>query len=322
MKKFLKVFMIVLAVLLCVQVGAYASESKEIKIFLDGKAVLFDSAPVIENGRTLVPLRAIFEAMGAEVEWDDTTKTVTATRGDVKIRMTIGEMQFFANENTVALDVAAKIINSRTMVPARAIAESFGVDVAWDDEAKAVILSDDDFVKAYNAEMRKTNEFIISASADFSVAFSKGNIKIALGADEVNKITFSKVEMNILNQSYNCTEMSGADKTIVVENGEKVVSEGKTYESIFDDNGADALSYIADEGDYKIYALIDVLSGEAMGVRGYINKNTHKLDKVVVDKELAKNVFEDLEAVFDKDIELFLSYEAGEIVKMWEEIQK
>ncbi|MDO4744619.1 MAG: stalk domain-containing protein, partial [Clostridia bacterium] len=114
-----------------------------IKVLLNGTAIDFqDVAPQIINSRTMVPLRAIFEALGASVEWDDATKTVTAVKGDVTIKMTIGASSFTRNDESVALDSPATIVDSRTLVPVRAIAESFGSEVGWDGATKTVTITD------------------------------------------------------------------------------------------------------------------------------------------------------------------------------------
>ncbi len=112
-----------------------------VKVFVADERVTFDQPPVIEEGRTLVPLRAIFEALDCYVEWDDATKTVTAFRGDDEIKLTIGSADLYKNGEVVAtLDVPAKIINSRTLVPVRAISEAFGCNVSWVDETKTVVV--------------------------------------------------------------------------------------------------------------------------------------------------------------------------------------
>ena len=114
-----------------------------IKVILNGTAIDFaDVAPQIINDRTMVPLRAIFEALGAEVAWDDATKTVTAVKEDVTIKMTIGASSFTRNDETVALDSPATIVDARTLVPVRAIAESFGSEVGWDGATKTVTITD------------------------------------------------------------------------------------------------------------------------------------------------------------------------------------
>lgn len=109
-------------------------------VFYNGEKIKFDQIPVIENGRTLVPLRAIFEKIGATVEWDGNTQTVTASKGDTKISLTIDNPAASKNNETITLDVPAKIINGRTLVPVRFIADCFGVDVGWDGVMQKVTL--------------------------------------------------------------------------------------------------------------------------------------------------------------------------------------
>ena len=112
-------------------------------VAVNGNAIDFaDTAPQIINNRTMVPLRAIFEALGANVEWDGATKTVMAVKDDITIKMTIGADSFTRNGEKVALDAPSTIIGSRTLVPVRAIAESFGSTVGWIAESKTVTIED------------------------------------------------------------------------------------------------------------------------------------------------------------------------------------
>ena len=115
---------------------------REITVILDGSYIIFaDQKPVIKDDRTLIPLRAIFEALGATVDWDDETKTVVSEKGDVEISLTIGSDQLYVNGKAKTIDVPAQIINDRTMVPLRAVAESFGCKVDWVGETKTVIIT-------------------------------------------------------------------------------------------------------------------------------------------------------------------------------------
>ncbi len=117
----------------------------EILVGYDRKNIDFEpygQKPVIVNERTLVPLRAIFEAMGAEVNWDNDTRTVTAVRGDVTISLAIGSNQLYVNGEAKEIDTPAQIINERTMVPVRAIAESFGCEVNWNNDARRVYIEE------------------------------------------------------------------------------------------------------------------------------------------------------------------------------------
>ncbi len=112
-----------------------------VTVYLDGEKIKFDQLPVIENGRTLVPLRAIFDALGAEIEWDGNTQTVTAKKGETEIKLTIDSMTASKNGEIINLDVPAKLISGRTMVPARFVADCFGVNVDWDGAMQRVLLT-------------------------------------------------------------------------------------------------------------------------------------------------------------------------------------
>ena len=116
-------------------------ENEEIGVMIDGVDITFDQPPVIVNDRTLVPMRRIFEILGAEVSWDDANYVVTAVKGDLTIVMGIGSNTMYVGDALKALDVPAQLVNSRTMVPARAIAESLGCDVQWDESQNKVIIT-------------------------------------------------------------------------------------------------------------------------------------------------------------------------------------
>lgn len=110
----------------------------EISVKVDGGKVYFDQLPQIVNDRTLVPLRAIFEALGAEVGWDGATRTVTATKGETTISLAIDSDQLYVNGEAKTIDVPATIINDRTMVPVRAISEALSCNVEWKSDTRTV----------------------------------------------------------------------------------------------------------------------------------------------------------------------------------------
>ena len=115
----------------------------DIKIFVDDKQLECPVNPIIENERTLVPMRAIFEALGAKVDWNGETRTVTATRGDDVMKITIDSNELFKNDESIALDVPAKIVDDSTLVPVRAVSESFDAKVSWNGETQSVIIVTD-----------------------------------------------------------------------------------------------------------------------------------------------------------------------------------
>lgn len=114
-----------------------------IKILLNGKAMTFDAEPYIENGTTRVPMRAIFEGLGADVDWDSETKAVTAAKGDTVIRLTIGSSTALVNGSESALLVPAEIKSGRTMVPLRFVSEALGARVDWDGDTKTISIAND-----------------------------------------------------------------------------------------------------------------------------------------------------------------------------------
>jgi len=89
----------------------------------------------------MVPLRAIFESLGAEVGWEDSTETVTGKKGDIVVTLRLNDVEAVVSGKTILLDVAATQVEGRTFVPARFVAESFGADVKWDENRKQVIIN-------------------------------------------------------------------------------------------------------------------------------------------------------------------------------------
>ena len=116
------------------------SDDENIIVKVNNNIIDFDQPPIIYNDRTLVPLRAIFEALDAAVAWDDNTRTVTAVRDGVAVKFTIDAYQFYKNGEAIDLDVPSMIVNDRTLVPVRAISEAFGCIVDWDGDTKQVII--------------------------------------------------------------------------------------------------------------------------------------------------------------------------------------
>lgn len=113
-----------------------------ITVLLDGKEIEFDVEPFLyEDRRTMVPLRAIFEAMGASVMWDNDTFTAFAARGEDFVAIQIGKDTLFKNNVSVTLDAPAMLKDSRTLVPLRAVSEAFGHDVQWDDNTQTVTIT-------------------------------------------------------------------------------------------------------------------------------------------------------------------------------------
>ena len=127
---------------------------KDVTIYMNGAIISTDQPPVIKNSRTFVLVRVIAENLGAQVFYLKDEKAVSIEKGDKLIYIPIGkkEMRISTTEmaGPVPLDEPAFIKNNRTMLPLRAIAEMFDMDVAWDEAARAVrISSADHYLKPY-----------------------------------------------------------------------------------------------------------------------------------------------------------------------------
>jgi hypothetical protein len=121
--------------------SALPQAGRLIKIEIDGERLsLPDADPVIENDRTLVPLRYVFEALGAEPVWDEAARTVTSIHNGAEIRLRIDDPTARVNGEDVVLDAAPVLRGGRTLVPIRFIAESFGARVDWDEARRAVVI--------------------------------------------------------------------------------------------------------------------------------------------------------------------------------------
>ena len=118
---------------------APASAAGDISVYVNQQAVVFtDAHPVIVNSRTLVPLRAVMEAVGAVVGWDADKRQVTVTRADKYLIMPVDSHQPTINGQVVDIDVPPQIINNRTFIPVRFVSESLGDQVDWQAENKRI----------------------------------------------------------------------------------------------------------------------------------------------------------------------------------------
>ncbi len=125
-----------------------AADDEPVTVIINGEALVIpegDTQPYIEEGRTLVPMRAIFEALGAYINWDQDTKTVVSYDpiSDVSITMQVDSATIFVGETPVELDVPARLVNDRTVVPVRAVSEGMHSQVDWDENTRTVTITKD-----------------------------------------------------------------------------------------------------------------------------------------------------------------------------------
>lgn len=187
------VMVLVLAVSMLVPVTCFASG---IKVTLNGEQIYFDQSPVIRNGRTLVPVRAIFEAMGCTVLWDGANQIVNVATEFGMMTLGIGSNYIsYRNENedrSIFTDVPPQIINMRTLVPVRAIAECTGYKVEWDDSTQTVIITGEmEGLTIPDADI--PGYYAGTQTPDFGECFNIACVKEENGAYTYNGVTGKQV---------------------------------------------------------------------------------------------------------------------------------
>lgn len=139
------------AVTVCLMLGMLAVAPMQahaaapVKVYVNDKLITFDVEPYIDaQGRTMVPVRFVTEAMGATVEWDGATQTATMTRGKVNVKLTIGkkdiQIMMVTKKKMDTVPVLAK--GGRTIVPLRFVSEAFGAEVTWDAKTRSAYIKD------------------------------------------------------------------------------------------------------------------------------------------------------------------------------------
>ncbi|MCD8157909.1 MAG: copper amine oxidase N-terminal domain-containing protein [Clostridiales bacterium] len=109
-----------------------------ISVYINGNLISFAQAPYIENGTTMVPMRAIFEELGAEVDYNGETKTITAVKGEKTIILTVGSKDAYVNGSVFTLQNSPVILEGTTMIPLRFVAEALDTEINWNESTKTI----------------------------------------------------------------------------------------------------------------------------------------------------------------------------------------
>ncbi len=135
---------IIISIVLCLalMLPVMASADSDISVEINGVKLETPVAPRIVDGRTMLPMRAIFEALGAQVMWVQDGRMIFATKGDCIVVMQVDNTLMYIRKSadednqSITLEVAPFIENDRTLVPVRAVAEAFDAKVDWDNETR------------------------------------------------------------------------------------------------------------------------------------------------------------------------------------------
>lgn len=137
-----KLILSLVITILILSINSFAT-SNQIIVKINGTPIFLEQNPIIENNRTLTPMRTIFELLGCNVTWNNENQTISITRNDINIILTVDSNLTFINNERYILDVPPRIIKGRTFVPIRFVTESLGNTLAWDKEDNSIDIIDE-----------------------------------------------------------------------------------------------------------------------------------------------------------------------------------
>ena len=142
LEKITSIALICFIICMFIPADVNAAPANAVRVFINNEEIHFTESggtPFIDaNGRTMLPVRACLDAIGASVEWEPQTRVVITQKGNVTIKIPVGSNEIIVNGNTIKTDAAAIILNSRTYLPLRAVLEAYGYAVDWDPYSRVV----------------------------------------------------------------------------------------------------------------------------------------------------------------------------------------
>ena len=303
-----KILCIILCLLFLSSLVVFAEE-KEVILVMNGKKIKTDVPPVIVNSRTLIPVRALFENINAKVQWNEKERKVTIDYSTKKIILKIDSKTATINGVNKTLDVAATIIDDRTMIPVRFVSENLGFVVGWDDATKTVT------VTTGSVNTNKLTDVTITNEEDGSYVTLKG---LGNMSPKVSKLT----SPNRLIFDFESTTMNSKNTTLTAENDyfTKVrVAQFNTvttrvvldmpefcdYEIV---TSKDDLVISFGKNSYSGMYFFSTLSKKAKGKLVIIDPGHGGIDVGTI------GVYENKD-VYEKDIDLFISNKLNEFLK-------
>ena len=261
------------------------TNNNNISVVVDGSELTFDTQPVIENGRVLVPFRKIFEALNCAVSYrsNGASKEVVAVNGEKFITAEIGSNTMTVDGEEIKLDAPARIDNGRTLVPLRAVSESLNADVQWNGEEKKVTIN------------KKAGFYKISSVSNDETVKADDGTNIAYISTVYPVIEGSSDFVKKINSEYKAQaeKFVSSAKTEFVEDAKLLYKEmGSEYNpmeftlSYEVNTNRDGVISITNFDYEKELQLIDVLVGEQEGLEqtvydafiSYLEKNDPGLD--------------------------------------------
>ncbi len=279
MKKIITSILLVFSLVACIFTTGCSAGN--ITVTLNGNPLSLAQPPVIVEGRTLVPFRGIFEALGAEVSWDSVSKTVTGTTDGKNVVLTIGSSEAYVNGESKSLDVPPQIINDYTMVPVRFVSESLGANVQWDSDTRTVRI-------LFNNNL--TVVYVDVGQGDCQLIMCDGKTMLIDGgtADKSRTVVAVLKKHGIEHIDYlvathahadHCGGLAGALNNVSVGAvlAPRTGSEAQAYENFVAGAAAQGLEIINPEPGYSF-----PLGGGSAVVLGPVNEDTEDLNNTSI----------------------------------------
>jgi len=207
---------------------ASAEDAAAVHVYLQQEKLQWEQPAYIEQGNTMVPMRALFEKLGFAVTWDQATQTAKAKKGDLAISLTIHKSTAEVNQATYYLEVAPRINNGSTFIPLRFVSEAAGADVAWDDSTRTVSISTD------TSNAQQTIHKLIERMTQSSTFTQK--VMSITEADGIKKngLAIKNVAMDTAGSAATVTFEAGFTVSKAVKNGNGItISPAETTTYVF-----------------------------------------------------------------------------------------
>lgn len=242
-----KQIIVVLLIFLLALPGYAGASTQPIKIIVDGVPIHADQMPIVVDGRTLVPVRAIFEALGAKVSYQAATRQVVGIRDNTIITLTLGSNRAVVNNQVNILDVPAQTVNGRTLVPVRFVSEALGDDVKYNASRREVVITRN---YSSNVAIRDISDF--GDGRDLEVSFNKAQNEAVVDHYRIMVVKTSKA--NSFNLS-TANQIASNYYTYVSKDGKNIKRTLNSY--TMDTDGA----YIQSGVSYTAFVLTVGRSG-------------------------------------------------------------
>jgi len=191
----------------------YEYRAKSIKLQIDGKSIETEMPPIILEGRTLVPARDVFEKLEAKVDWNEKSRQVYVTYKDKVIILTINNKTAYINQVAEELDVPAKLINGKTMIPAAFVARGLGFKVDWDEATRVVAITEGG---------NNATEPVIKVPAADTYDITKASLKWE-SSEEVKAYKISKIKSREYEDvNIEDLEIDDSNQSVIISASDKI----------------------------------------------------------------------------------------------------